>query len=82
MCLKKLVHAGNMIMPATESTQGDTYDAYSRRIDTLSILSVFDKETSGGEARYRAKEPIGAKWLSIGPLAEYSPNLIYPSANS
>ena len=69
--LQRLVHAGNIVFPATESTQGETYDAYSRRTDAL--LTVFDREMAGGEVRYRAKPSTPATWLAIGELASYSP---------
>jgi len=71
--LEKLVHAGNIIVPATEATQGDTYAAYTMRTDKDSISTVFDRETSGGQSRYRAKAAIGAKWLVSGALEQYSP---------
>ena len=70
--LEKLVHAGNIIVPATDVTQGDTYEAYTMRTDRGSIGTVFDRESSGGHIRYRAKASIGAKWLVSGALAQYS----------
>ena len=69
--LERLVHAGNIVFPVTESTQGETYEAYSRRTDVNALLTVFDRETSGGEVRYRAKG--SAAWLAVGALASYSP---------
>ena len=71
--LEKLVHAGNIVVPATAATQGDTYDAYTMRTDKESISTVFDRESSGGHTRYRAKAATGAKWLVYGALAQYSP---------
>ena len=69
--LERLVHAGNIVFPVTESTQGETYEAYSRRTDVNALLTVFDREMSGGEVRYRAKG--SAAWLAVGALASYSP---------
>jgi len=71
--LEKLVHAGNFIVPATESTAGDTIEAYRERTDVNGLLQIFNKESTGGEVRYRAKQEGGAKWLAIGELAKYSP---------
>ena len=71
--LEKLVHAGNIVVPATAVTQGDTYDAYIMRTDKGSIGTVFDRESAGGHVRFRAKAETGAKWLVSGPLAQYSP---------
>ena len=71
--LEKLVHAGNIIVPATAVTQGDTYEAYTMRTDRGSISTVFDRESSGGHTRYRAKAATGAKWLVSGALEQYSP---------
>jgi len=71
--LEKLVHAGNIVVPATVATQGDSYEAYTMRTDKDSISSVFDHESSGGHTRYRAKASVGAKWLVSGALAQYSP---------
>jgi len=69
--LGRLVHAGNIVFPATASTQGDTYEAYSRRTNENALLTVFDRMMEGGEVRYRAKE--SATWLAVGELASYSP---------
>jgi hypothetical protein len=71
--LEKLVHAGNIVVPATDVTQGDTYEAYTMRTDKGSIGTVFDRESSGGHTRYRAKASTGARWLISGPLERYSP---------
>jgi hypothetical protein len=73
MTLDKLVHAGNIVMPATESTRGETSEAYTRRTDQSSFGTVFRKESYEGEVRYRAVETVGAQWLSIGNLKTYSP---------
>jgi hypothetical protein len=72
IALAKLVHAGNFIVPSTETTQGDTYASYLSRTDDNSLSTVFTVESSGGEKRYRAKEPLGAKWLAVGELGRYS----------
>jgi hypothetical protein len=69
--LQGLIHAGNIVFPATESTQGETYEAYFRRTNEGALLSVFDREMAGGEVRYRSKVP--ASWLAVGALASYSP---------
>ena len=71
--LERLVHAGNIVVPATEVTQGNTYAAYTMRTDKDSISTVFDRETSGGHTRYRAKAAVSAKWLVSGALEQYSP---------
>jgi hypothetical protein len=73
IALEKLVHAGNFIVPATEDTEGDTVDAYRARTDINGLGTIFTKESSGGEARYRAKQEGGAKWLGLGELNKYSP---------
>lgn len=71
--LEKLVHAGNIIVPATGVTRGDTYEAYTMRTDRGSIGTVFERESSGGHIRYRAKAETGTKWLVSGALEQYSP---------
>jgi len=71
--LEKLVHAGNFIVPATEGTTGDTIEAFRERMDVNGITQVFNKESVGGEVRYKAKKEGGAKWLAVGELAQYSP---------
>jgi len=73
IALEKLVHAGNFIVPATEDTEGDTAEAYRARTDINGLGTIFTKESSGGEARYRAKQEGGAKWLGLGELNKYSP---------
>jgi hypothetical protein len=73
IALEKLVHAGNFIVPQTETTMGDDIDAYRARTDINSLNTIFTRESSGGEVRYRAKEDGGAKWLGIGELNKYSP---------
>jgi hypothetical protein len=71
--LEKLVHAGNIVVPATDTTNGDTLDDYKARTDITGLGTIFSKESSGGEVRYRAKQEGGAKWLGIGELGKYSP---------
>jgi hypothetical protein len=71
--LEKLVHAGNFIVPATDETEGDTVEDYRARTDINSLNTVFTRESSGGEVRYRAKQEGGAKWLGLGELNKYSP---------
>jgi len=71
--LEKLVHAGNIVVPATESTQGNSVEAYTMRTDKDSLNTVFQRETSGGHSRYRAKSSVTARWLVSGALAPYSP---------
>ena len=71
--LEKLVHAGNFIVPATNATRGDTYEKYIQRTDISSLSTVFTIESSGGETRYRAKPEVGASWLGIDKLSNYSP---------
>jgi hypothetical protein len=73
VALEKLIHAGNFIVPATDETAGDTIDAYRARTDITSLNTVFNRESSGGEVRYRAKQESGAKWLGLGELNNYSP---------
>ena len=73
IALEKLVHAGNFIVPETEDTEGDTVDAYRARTDINGLGTIFTKESSGGEVRYRAKQEGGAKWLGLGELNKYSP---------
>ena len=45
--LDKLIHAANIIVPATKGTEGDNYESYVKRIDKSAINTVFDKEISG-----------------------------------
>jgi len=71
--LEKLVHAGNFIVPATDSTRGDTTEMYTIRTDRDSLLTVFDREGSGSSIRYRAKPAVGARWLAEGALEAASP---------
>jgi hypothetical protein len=73
IALEKLVHAGNFIVPATEDNAGDTIDDYKARTDINGLSTIFNRESLGGEVRYRAKEEGGAKWLGIGELSKYSP---------
>jgi hypothetical protein len=73
IALEKLVHTGNIIVPATEDTAGDTLDDYRARTDINGLGTIFNRESSGGEVRYRAKREGGAKWLGIGELNNYSP---------
>lgn len=75
--LEKLVHAGNFIVPATEETKGDTVEAYTRRTDSESLMTVFHREGSGTNTRYRAKPGIGASWLSANRLMECSPKFSF-----
>jgi hypothetical protein len=72
MALANLIHAGNIVFPATPSTQGDTLADYAKRTVGEALKLVFDKETKEGEARYRAKS-VGADWMVEGALAAYSP---------
>jgi len=71
--LEKLVHAGNFIVPATDSTRGDTAEMYTVRTDRDSLLTVFDREGSGSMIRYRAKPAVGARWLAEDALEAASP---------
>ena len=73
IALDKLIHAGNFIVPVTDETAGDTVDAYRARTDINGLSTIFSKESSGGEVRYRAKQEGGAKWLGIGEIKKYSP---------
>ena len=73
VALQKLVNAGNLIVPATEDTKGDTIEAYKARTDDNSLSTIFTQERSGGEVRYRAIEEGGARWLGLGELNKYSP---------
>jgi hypothetical protein len=72
VALEKLIHAGNFIVPATDETAGDSIDAFRARTDINGLGTVFNRESSGGEVRYRAKPEIGAKWLALGELNKYS----------
>jgi hypothetical protein len=71
--LEKLIHAGNFIVPPTDETSGDDIDAFRLRTDINGLSTIFNKESSGGEIRYRAKKEGGAKWLGLGELQKYSP---------
>jgi len=73
VALDKLIHAGNLIVPATDETAGDTVEAFRARTDINGLGTIFSKESSGGEVRYRAKQEGGAKWLGLGELNKYSP---------
>lgn len=73
IALDTLVHAGNFIVPATETTIGDTLEAYKARTDINSLGTIFIRESSGGEIRYKAKQDGGARWLGLGELNRYSP---------
>ena len=73
VALDKLIHAGNFIVPATDETAGDTVDAFRARTDINGLGTIFSKESSAGEVRYRAKQEGGAKWLGLGELHKYSP---------
>jgi hypothetical protein len=71
--LEKLVHAGNIVVPATDSTRGDTVEAYTLRANSESLWTVMDQQLIGGELRVRSKASVGAKWLVEGELANFSP---------
>jgi hypothetical protein len=71
--LEKLVHAGNIVVPATDSTRGDTIEAYTLRANSESLWTVMDQQIMGGELRVRAKASVGAKWLVEGELSNFSP---------
>jgi hypothetical protein len=73
VALDKLIHAGNLIVPVTDETAGDTVEAFRARTDINGLGTIFSKESSGGEVRYRAKQEGGAKWLGVGELHKYSP---------
>jgi hypothetical protein len=73
VALEKLIHAGNFIVPATDETAGDLLEAYRARTDINGLGTIFNRESSGGEVRYRAKQDGGAKWLGLGELNKYSP---------
>ena len=73
VALDKLIHAGNFIVPITEETQGDSVEAFRARTDINGLGTIFSKESSGGEVRYRAKQEGGARWLGLGELNKYSP---------
>jgi hypothetical protein len=73
VALEKLIHAGNFIVPSTNETSGDSIDVFRARTDINGLGTVFNKESSGGEVRYRAKPEIGAKWLALDELNKYSP---------
>lgn len=76
--LEKLVHAGNFIVPSVAETAGDTLDKYKARTDIGGLGTVFVKETiGGGEVRYRAKEEVGARWLGVDRLRQYSPKFVF-----
>jgi hypothetical protein len=74
--LEKLVHAGNFIVPATEETAGDDVDSYRARTDIDSLATVFTRETVGGEVRYRARPEVGARWLGLDQLEQYSTKFV------
>ena len=72
VALEKLIHAGNFIVPETDETAGDSIEAFRARTDINGLSTVFNKESSGGEVRYRAKPEIGAKWLGLDEINKYS----------
>ena len=72
--LDKLVHAGNIIVPSLqEEKQNESLVTLKERTDKNALLRIFNKESVGGEIRYRAKEKDGARWLGIDQLGNYSP---------
>jgi hypothetical protein len=73
IALEKLVHTGNIIVPPTDETIADTLDNYKARTDINGLGTIFTRESSGGEVRFRAKKEGGAKWLGVGELINYSP---------
>lgn len=74
--LEKLVHAGNFIVPATEETRGDDVESYRARTDIDSLGTVFTRETVGGEIRFRARPEVGARWLGLDQLEQYSTKFV------
>ena len=76
LALAKLVQAGNLVVPETVATRGDTVEAWTKRTSAEALRTVFTREVVGGRARYRAKE-VGAGWLSAEGLAEYAPKFSY-----
>jgi hypothetical protein len=75
--LEKLVHAGNFILPATDDTAGDTLADYRARTEADGFRRLFTRETIGGEVRYRAINPGGARWLGVDQLTPYSDKFIF-----
>jgi hypothetical protein len=73
MALEKLVHCGNFIVPETEETAGDDLEMYKRRTEITGLSTIFNREFTGGEVRYKAKIEGGAKWLSEENIERYSP---------
>ena len=75
--MERLIHAGNFIVPETEDTKGSSTHAYTRRIDRDSLLTVFNREGTGTNTRYRSKPNIGASWLAANRLVEASPKFAF-----
>jgi hypothetical protein len=73
VALEKLIHTGNIIVPASDENAGNNIDEYRTRTDITGLSTIFNKESTGGEVRYRAKKEGGARWLGVGELANYSP---------
>ena len=71
--LDLLVPAGNIIVPATPITQGTSFAAYKLRTDSNALLTVFAKETIEKQVQYKPLDSVGVEWLTVGPLATYSP---------
>jgi hypothetical protein len=71
--LDLLVPAGNIIVPPTPVTQGTSFAAYKLRTDSNALLTVFTKETIEKQVQYKPLDSVGVEWLTVGPLATYSP---------
>jgi hypothetical protein len=70
--LDKLVHAGNFIVPASATTQGQDIESYTARTNWDSLGTVFTRQSIGGETRYTPKTN-DISWMVAPRLSEYSP---------
>ncbi len=52
---------------------GQSLEDYKLRTNNEALWTVFNKESSPGEFKIRAKPEVGARWLGEDQLANYSP---------
>ncbi len=77
IALEKLVHAGNFIVPATPENNGNDFESYKRRTDITGLSTIFNRESVGGEVRFRAINEGGARWLGEDQISQYSPKFAF-----
>ncbi len=90
--VNNLINAGNFIVPAkTSGADINELDSNNEEVSTITtsledlklrtnnecLWTVFNKESSGGEMRVRAKKEGGARWLGEDQLANYSPKYAF-----